>query len=118
MHYVQDTVDLYELAKLAGNPQGLVRGVIDIRNGHMALDAELHADAAQFLIELGSHPDDIWGFNLFPDKFGTPAFIELNAPINVKPQQHNRALTIEDDGLRDRLTTLITKKVLRSVGAN
>jgi hypothetical protein len=112
MRQVTDVIDFYELARMAGGPyQDMVRGVIDVRRNVMALDAALHADLVQFLVALGSYSDDIWGFTLYPDKFGTPGFIVFDAPINVRPQQRNRSLVIEDDKLRNTIITLVNQKI-------
>ncbi|HSE60809.1 MAG TPA: DUF5674 family protein [Candidatus Saccharimonadales bacterium] len=112
MQLVTNTIDYYELAKMAGGPaQDTVLGAIDIRKNQMALGFALHADAAQFLNELGSYPDDIWGFTLSLSKFGTPAFVDCSAPINVRPQQHNRSFIIEDEDLRNKIVTVVTQKI-------
>jgi len=35
----------------------------------MAINAELHADEEQFLLDHGSQQDDLRGINLYPENF-------------------------------------------------
>ncbi|MCF7871349.1 MAG: DUF5674 family protein [Candidatus Omnitrophica bacterium] len=43
----------------------LIKGVVDLEKGILALDAELHADLEQSLLEKGSQQNNIWGINLY-----------------------------------------------------
>jgi hypothetical protein len=115
MQQVKDSIELYELNKMAGGPLHDVKGAVDAWTGHMVVDLQAHADGIEFLALLGSNADDIWGFTLFPEKFGTPEFILFDAEINVRPSRQNRSRTIEDEKLRTKLIALITQKVRAKV---
>ncbi len=54
----------------------IVKGVVDIKKHLLVLDAEMHVDEEQHLLEQGSAQNDLWGINLHPAKFGSPDFIE------------------------------------------
>ncbi len=57
-----DEITLSELAEMALSMYGaLVKGVVDIDKRILVLDAELHADEEQFLLENGSQQMDLWG---------------------------------------------------------
>lgn len=94
--------------KMYGN---LVKGVVDIKKGLLVLDAEMHADEEQFLLENGSSQADLWGINLYSDKFGTDGFIEFDSMINIRPSQQNRSRDVEDKELRRQIIALVSEKV-------
>jgi hypothetical protein len=48
----------------------LVKAVVDVKTGVMAVDGELHADQEALLLEDGSSQRELWGVNLYPDVAG------------------------------------------------
>ena len=46
----------------------MVKLVVDIRRGVVAVGGELHADAEQLLLEQGSAQANLWGANCFPGR--------------------------------------------------
>ena len=61
----------------------LVNAVIDLSNNSMIVDAEMHADEEELLLESGSKQADLWGINLYPERFGTDEFVEFDSMINM-----------------------------------
>ncbi len=60
-----------ELSEIAKEQFGdLVKAVVDIERGIMAVGAELHSDEEAFLLEDGSKQKNLWGINLYPEKSG------------------------------------------------
>lgn len=90
---------------------GLVKGVVDVGKELLVLDAEMHADEEQYLLEHGSQQEDLWGINLYPDKFGSDDFIEFDSLINIRPRQRNMSRGVEDEELRKKITSIIEKIV-------
>jgi len=86
---------------------GLVKAVVDVRREMMVVDAELHADEEQALLEESSAQADLWGINLYPEFFGTEEFVEFDSMINVRPTQGNRSRGIDDSQLRDRIISIV-----------
>ncbi|HUG13879.1 MAG TPA: DUF5674 family protein, partial [Thermomicrobiales bacterium] len=58
------------------------------------------------LLDDGSQQSDLWGINLYPDE-ASEAWIEFDSMINVRPAQGNRSRTVEDAGLRARITAVV-----------
>lgn len=107
-----ETINSEELKKLAGSIYGdLIKGVIDIKNRTLVLDMEMHVDGEQYLLERGSKQTDLWGINLYSDKYGTKEFIEFDSMINIRPRQNNMSRNVEDAGLRKKITDLVKEKV-------
>jgi len=92
----------------------MVKGVVDLRLGLLVLDAELHADQEVFLLEQGSNQEDLWGINLYPDRFGTDDFVEFDSMINIRPSQGNRSRYVENPGIREAIVRLVASKVTPS----
>ena len=58
---------------------GLVKSVVDVQRGVMAVDGEMHADEEALMLGDGSLQRDLWGINLYPDQFGTVDFVEFDS---------------------------------------
>lgn len=56
---------------------GLVKAVVDVERGLMAVDAEMHADEGAFLLGDGSRQQDLWAIDLYPGEFGSGDFLEF-----------------------------------------
>lgn len=100
--------DLQKIAeKMFGN---LVKAVVDVGRDIVAIDAELHVDLAELLVENGSTNKDLWGVNIYPAATGDD-WLEFDSMINLKPNFGNRSRGVEDPVLRERIMTVIKKFV-------
>ncbi len=89
----------------------LVKAVVDINQKLVVVDAEMHVDEEQHLLELGSKQYDLWGINLYPGQYGTDKFIEFDSMINIRPRQHNNSRSVEDTGIQKQITAVIAEVV-------
>lgn len=80
----------------------MVKYVVDVKRGIVAVGGELHADAEALLLESGSRQADLWGANYYPGR-GPAHCIEYVSLINVRPAQGNRAMEVEDPEVRTRI---------------
>lgn len=85
----------------------MVKAVVDVERGVMAIRGELHSDEEAALIDDGSAQEQLWGINLYPAE-GGDAWIEFDSMINVPPSQENRSRSIEDSVRRDRIRQIVT----------
>lgn len=107
-----DDISVKELKEMAERMYGdLVKGVVDIERKLVVFDAEMHADEEQYLLEKGSRQDDLWGFNVYPGKYGTGDFIEFDSMINIRPRQKNMSRSVEDSEIRDRIQAIVSEVV-------
>ena len=88
----------------------LVKAVVDIERGIMAIDAELHADEEQVLLERGSKQEDLWGINLLPKRV-EDSWIQFDSMINIRPRQNNRSKDVEDPKIRERIKAVVKQLV-------
>ncbi|SRR5712691_709668 len=84
----------------------MVKAVVDVEQGVMAIGGELHADEEAALMEDGSAQEHLWGINLYPAENGE-AWIEFDSMINVRPSQGNRSRRVEDNTLQDRIRQIV-----------
>ncbi len=105
-------ITLDELTSMSkGMFDGLVKAVVDVKKGIMVVDAELHVDEEQLLLENESSQEDLWGINLYPDRFNDD-FIEYDSMINLRPSQDNRTRSIDDPAVRNRIVSIVNSLVL------
>jgi hypothetical protein len=103
------TGELNEMSqKMFGN---LVKSVVDISKGIMAVDAELHSDEEALLLENGSQQENLWGINIYPEFFGQGDFIEFDSMINLRPSQNNRSRGVDDPKIREKILSITSKLI-------
>jgi len=86
----------------------MIKGVVDIERGIMAMGGEYHMDANMILIENGSKQQNIWGFNWYFDRTGDER-VEYVSLINIRPAQGNRTMEVQDASLRSTMKIVILK---------
>jgi hypothetical protein len=100
-----------ELTTLAASRFGdLVKAVVDITRGVMAVSGDLHADEEALLLDDGSRQHDLWGINLYPAETGED-WIEFDSVINVRPSQNNRSRSVEDETTRTAIRRVVRELV-------
>ncbi|MFH1296208.1 MAG: DUF5674 family protein [Bacteroidota bacterium] len=103
---------LAELTEMAESMYGnMVKAVVDLNRDILVVDAELHVDQEQYLLEQGSQQQDLWGINLYPQSYGSDAFIEFDSMINIRPRQQNMSRGVEDEETRKKIIALVERKV-------
>jgi len=113
MKLVETGITMVELRSMAEARFGdLVKAVVDVRRGVMAVDADLHSDEEALLIEQGSTQGALWGINLYPD-LSTDEWIEFDSMINIRPSQGNRSRGVDDAGVRSRILDVVSALVRR-----
>ena len=85
----------------------MVKGVVDIKKGLLAIDAELHADLEKMLLENGSNQFDLWGINLYFDG----DLVEFDSMINIRPAQGNRSRGVEDENTQKKILEIVNNWV-------
>jgi hypothetical protein len=107
-----ERITIKELAAMAETMwEPMVKGVVDTSKRLLVVDAGLHADEEQLLLEQGSIQADLWGINLWPEFFGTGDFIEFDSMINIRPLQNNRSRSVEDAQIRALICEIVAEKV-------
>lgn len=104
---------IHELKDMAQRSFGnLVKAVVDVDRELIAVDAELHSDLEALLLQDGSKQKDLWGLNLYPELEGAE-FVEFDSMINMRPSQGNRSRGVESVELRNKIISIVQKKIIR-----
>ncbi|PSO43936.1 hypothetical protein BRC21_02125 [Candidatus Saccharibacteria bacterium SW_7_54_9] len=107
-----EQIKIDELREMAERMYGdMVKAVVDIEQGLLVVDGEMHVDQEQYLLEAGSQQENLWGINLYPDQYGTEDFVEFDSMINLRPRQENLSRSVEDAAIRDQIMALLDSKV-------
>jgi hypothetical protein len=107
MQILEQPITIDVLKTIAKDSFGdMVKAVVDVDRGLIALDAELHADLESLLLEDGSRQKDLWGVNLYPD---LPAadFLEFDSMINMRPSQGNTSRGVDDEEIRLEIISVV-----------
>lgn len=113
MEIIEKKISLEELKQMAGKMFGnLVKAVVDIEKGMMAVNGELHADEEALLLQNGSKQENLWGINIYPDLKGDD-FIEFDSMINLRPSQGNRSRGVDSDNIRKKIIKIVNKLIIK-----
>lgn len=109
---VKDSISKSELVDIAKEQFGdLIKAVVDVEQGIMAIGGELHADGEVALIEKeGSKREHTWGINLYPEKINDE-WIEFDSVINLKPSYGNRSRGIDNPEIQKKIRNIIEKLI-------
>ena len=112
MKIVKDNIGISELNEMAKKMHGnLVKVIVDVNKQIMAVDAHMHADLFECLVnEENSEPRYLWGINIHPEENGDN-FIEFDSMMNVRPGLGNRSRGIESEELRNDIIGVVKKIV-------
>jgi len=83
----------------------LIKLAVDVQRGILAGGGELHADCEEVLLENSSEQNNIWGADWYP----LERQVGFEALINIRPQQGNFALEVQDAALRLQIETIVRR---------
>ncbi len=89
----------------------MVKAVVDLAKGVMALGGELHADEEQILLDRGSTQNDLWGINIY-HALPRDQWIEFDSMINIRPSQGNRSRSVENEELRLQIREMVNRMII------
>jgi hypothetical protein len=100
-----------ELNEMAKQQFGdMVKAVVDVEQGIMAVGGELQSDEEAVLLDQGSMQRHLWGINLYPVR--PPwEWIEFDSMINVRPSAGNRSRSVERADIREAIITIVNRLV-------
>lgn len=111
---VSKPINKHYLKEVASKRFGdMVKAVVDLEKGLMAIGGELHADEEAFLLERGSLQKNLWGINLYPD-IEMPDMVEYDSMINIRPSQGNKSRSVEDGATREKILATVSKLILNN----
>jgi hypothetical protein len=108
---IRDSITRTALHEMAKQQFGdMVKAVVDVEQGIMAIGGELNADEEAMLLDQGSVQKHLWGINLYPER-PVSEWIEFDSMINVRPSQGNRSRSGERPDIRQTITAIVDRLV-------
>ena len=112
LRLVRDRITRSDLAALAELVFGdMVKAVVDVGRGVMAVGAELHSDEEAMMLDDGSDQRELWGVNLYPGTTGE-GFVEFDSMINVRPAQNNPSRDVLDPAAREAIRQVVSRLIV------
>ena len=111
---VKKSMSREELLSIAREGFGdVVKAVVDVEQGIMAVGGEFHADEEVLLMEQeGSKREHTWGVILYPKERGD-GFVEFDSMVNLKPSFGNRSRSIQDSQTQKSIRNIVERLVTR-----
>ena len=111
MKIIREALALEGLRQMARDTFGdIVKAVVDVERGLIAVDAELHSDLEALLLENGSRQKNLWGINLYPE-MKDDDFIEFDSMINMRPSQGNTSRSVDNKDTRKKILEIVNKRI-------
>lgn len=88
----------------------MLKFVVDINKGVIAIDGVMHADLESLLLEGGSKQSNLWGGNIYSDR-SLEDRLEFTSLINIRPSQANYSMQIEDASIRNQIKAIVDKLI-------
>ena len=85
----------------------IMKGVVDISKGLLAVNAELHSDLEALLLALGSNQKDLYGINILADTYETEFDSLINPPRNREAGFPRAGRTVADPAARKKIEEVI-----------
>lgn len=111
MQTIENKINIKELKEMSSKIFGnLVKAVVDVEEGILVVDAELHSDQEAYLLQLGSKQENLWGINIYPD-LKEDGRVEFDSMINLRPSQGNNSRGVEDENIRKKILEIVNSKI-------
>ncbi len=108
---IENPIRLEELRAIAIERFGeMVKAVVDIEKGIMAIGGELHADEEAVLLDQGSRQQDLWGINIYVNE-PRESWIEFDSMINLRPSQGNRSRRVESMETQKKIKEIVNRLI-------
>ncbi|MDO8473958.1 MAG: DUF5674 family protein [bacterium] len=110
---IKEPITREELKRIAQERYGdLVKAVVDVEQGIMAVGGGFHAYEEVLLMEQEhSKREHTWGINLLPNISGE-GFLEFDSLVNLKPWLGNRSRGVEAATIREQIKKIVEKLIL------
>jgi len=103
IHIIRQRATEKEIREMLEELETYIKLAVDVERNILVGGGEYHADCEEVLLEDGSRQENIWGADWYPES----RTVGFGALINIRPQQDNRGMEIENPRLRERIETVV-----------
>lgn len=115
MEIIREKISRDKLADAAREWFGdMVKAVVDVERGIMAIGGEMHADEESLLLDDGSIQQFLWGINIWPNR-SSENWIEFDSMINIRPKQNNRTRGVENTEIREKIIEIVNSLIIDNI---
>ena len=87
----------------------MIKYVVDIENGLLAVNAELHSDLEELLLENGSKQTSLYGINILYDLWEIEYDSLINPPRNREAGYPRAGRDVADPSARKKIEEIVNK---------
>ena len=110
IHLLRQKATRQQVDEMLQELGSFIKLAVDIQRNILAGGGQMHADCESVLLQDGSQQSEIWGADWIP----SIQKVEFDALINIRPNQQNYAMTIQDSNIKQRVET-ITRQILEGI---
>lgn len=110
IHIIHTKATREQIDQMLEELNPIIKLAVDTRRQVLAGGGQMHADCESELVDDGGRQEDIWGANWVP----STQTVEFEALINIRPNQQNFSMTIEDTAIKQQVEN-ITRQLLGGV---
>jgi hypothetical protein len=103
IHIIRQRATEKEIREMLEELETYIKLAVDVERNILGGGGEYHADCEEVLLEDGSRQENIWGADWYPES----RTVGFGALINIRPQQDNRGMEIENPRLREKIETVV-----------
>jgi hypothetical protein len=105
IHIIRKLATGKEIREMLQELETYIKLAVDIKRNILAGGGEYHAGCEEALLKDGSRQEDIWGADWYPES----RTIGFGALINIRPEQGNRGMEVENPRLREKIETIVRR---------
>lgn len=111
MVIIKEKVDIDKLKTIENETffGDMIKAVVDIEQGIIAVNAELHSDLEQMLLEDGSSQKNLYGINILFDEKEIEFDSLINPPRNREAGFPRAGRIVADPAARQRIEEIVNK---------
>ena len=114
MKILETPISKQDLIKESTNfiDENTIKAAVDISRELIAVDALMHYECEQLLLENGSAQADIWGINLYLDEEDIDDLVEFDSMINIRPSLGNRTRSVDNPETQKIIKSIVKKWIV------
>jgi hypothetical protein len=105
IHLIRKPATTEQISEMQRTFGIMIKLAVDVRRGILAGGGSLHADCEQALLKDGSRQEDVWGADWYPQA----REVTFESLINIRPNQQNFGLEIQDAALREQIEVIVRR---------
>lgn len=109
IHLIRERTTVDQVSQMQEALGDYIKLAVDVERELLAGGGAMHADCEAALLDQGSFQENIWGAGWLPDS----QQVTFDSLINIRPRQGNRALEVQDSGLRERIEKIVRERFAR-----